>query len=413
MAAFATHVLSPTMKAALAPLDKVKYLKNNPIAKNAVAGGGLSALQNPGETENFADEILQRGSNVLSGTGMALGLGLGFKGAKGIGNVMYKRGVKPLTHAIDMKLEDDIYPWLEKEGIAGSLRGIRDKIQTKYDAAGKVVGDVLGTADAKGGTVNHRGLAARLKSLIPSAGSDPGEQDVNRGVTKYITDGLENYQSDAYRAAAPKYRSDMRVYTAAQRAQREFDKKNPNIFTKFKDIIGMQNPARPQTPMRPTKPSNEMSLEALNNFRISLGRRAKQNFSNNQSNNVPVKAETMSEMYGPLREAVDNEVLKRSGKDALSRLKPANEVFSLLKPNMDTINKAVVASEAPGKDALDKLLKIGYASTLGLVDNAPVMTTLGKGALRTGQYGSSKSGAALRNQMIPRFLRRNDEEEEE
>lgn len=412
-AAFALHTLSPTIGAATKGLDKIKFLKNNPVLKQALVAGGFAGASNPGETSNMYDEVVKRGQNALMGSGAGLGLGLGAKYvAIPAGKAIYKRGVAPIAHAVDMKLNKDFYPWLESTGMTGSLKSIGNQIQGKYDEAGKVVGEVLGTATQKGGVVNHRGLAARLKSVIPSAGADPLEDDINNGLRKTITDKVENYQSDAYRAAIPKYRTEKRAFIDAKRAQQEFDKNNPNIFTKFKDLIGMQNPARPQTPINPVKPTNEMGLEAANNIRVSLGMRGKQNFSPNQSNTVPVKAEVFGDMYPIMRDVVDNEVLKASGKEALSKLQPANKIFSLLKPNMDTIEKSIVAANAPGNNGWEKIGKLLNMSTIGLVDNAPVLTRLGQATKRAGELGTSKSGRRL-YQKIPSYLLPNGYEEEE
>ncbi len=381
-AAFAASFANPVLRIA-----------KNPVVNNTLNSMVQGAMQNPGDTESLWEEALERGKNSLYAGGTSLGMQkVAMPLVKGAGSFLYKRGVAPITHAVNKTLNDDIYPFMEKNRITGSLKDMGATLEKYMKTNGGTVGNILDQAQQKGARVNVQQLSAKLKSNVLSPEIDPGEQDAIQGVQNYIDESVTNYKTDAFRAAEKAY--DKRVSQVNAFNNSQLDKTK---FDKIKTAITGRPVTQKALPDAPVQ-SPYMSLEAANNFRQSLGFRARQGFGNKQSYPVASKAELTENLYPVLRSEIDDQVKQKLGQQKFDLFKKANEDFSLLKPSMDTIKKAALSEDAPKKGFGGALQE-----AMEFVVNAKTLTKVGD-KMKNASIPGSVKGVPTSLNSIPRLL---------
>lgn len=339
----------------------------NPVVNNTINSAIQGALQNPGDTESGWEEALKRTQNA--GTAAVTSLGfqkVGLPIVKGVGSFLYKRGVAPITHAVNKTLADDIYPFMEKHRITGSLKDMGATLEKYMKTTGGTVGNILDQAQQKGARVNHQQLSAKLKSKVLSPEVDPGEQDAIQGLHNYVDESITNYKTDAFRAAEKAYEKKVAQTNAFNSSQLDKTK-----LDKIKTALTGRTVMQKSLPDAPAQ-NPYMSLEAANNFRQSLGFRARQGFGNKQSYPVPSKTELTENLYPVLRSEIDDQVKQKLGQQKFDIFAKANKDFSLLKPSMDTIKKAALSEDAPKKGFTGALQELGE-----FVVNAKSLTKVG------------------------------------
>lgn len=405
---FGAGMAVPTAK--LAGLDKViKSRAGLAAANGAINGGIMGFLQNPGDVpgKTFADDpvaaVGRRGTNALVSAGLGSVFGAG---ASKIGDTMYNHAMRKVRADLVNKNTGELYPevlqLLKDYEITGSKEEVFEKLNKlrDEDLAG-VMNNIGQKLDNMGVKNNVGALLQKIKSRMPDPELKRGQLDEIDAVDQYFQEALgDGYMPKEFRKKLAAWKWDKRRFDAETKAYNAGQAKattpttNLNVSTKipFLDKIlnlNIKTPnstaAKPPAPLM-AYPEKEIPTTALIDLYRDTALKSSFKAKGAGGAPIPVNKKLFAKSYGPMKEAVSEQVEQKLGQEGVNAWEKVNKDWSLLARINDTTRK----------EAAQEVSNAGFwESLLGLDGSgAKILSKGGLGAMKKAQKGTN----------IPRYL---------